>query len=241
MLEVLRSRRLALGPKAQEFERLLSEYTHLPFAASVSSGTAGLHLAVRALGIGSGDCVVTSSFSFIASANCVRYEGATPTFVDIDPETLCLSPSALADYLDSCVQEDGAVRDPGTGDRVAAVIPVDAFGHPADTGAIAEIARARGLSVISDSCEALGSWFAAPDGERGHAGSDADYTVFAFYANKQITTGEGGAVLSSTEERRSAIVSLRNHGRRPGDPALTHEILGFNYRIDELSAALGVA
>lgn len=241
VLAVLRSGRLALGPKTPEFEELLAARTGSPWAAAVSSGTAGLHLAVRALGIGPGDCVVTASFSFIASSNCLRYEGAEPVFLDIDPATLCLSPEALRTYLESCRREDGDLRDPGTGRRVAAVLPVDVFGHPADWPAILEVAGAWDLPVIADSCEALGSRYRRADGRWAHTGSEADLAVFAFYPNKQITTGEGGMVVGSDAGLEEAVRSLRNHGRRTGDPWLHHTRLGFNYRIDELSAALGVA
>jgi perosamine synthetase len=237
VLAALRSGRLSMGPWGEELERLLADFTSLPWAAAVSSGTAGLHLAVRALGIGPEDCVVTSSFSFVASANAIRYEGAEPIFVDIDPDTLCMSPDALAKYLDSCREEGDILRDPASGRRVAGVLSVDAFGHPADLAAISSLARPRGLVLVSDSCEALGSRTA----EGHHVGTQADVSVLAFYPNKQITTGEGGAVLGTDTQLRDLIVSLRNQGRRPGDAWLYHEVVGYNYRMDELSAALGVA
>jgi perosamine synthetase len=241
VLTVLRSGRLALGPKTLAFERSVSAYTLSPWAVAVSSGTAGLHLAVRALGIGEDDCVVTSSFSFIASSNCLRYEGAEPVFVDIDAETLCLSPSALRAYLETCKEREDTLRDPVTGRRVAAVLPVDVFGHPADLEAIREVVGPWGLPVISDSCEALGSRYQRRDGTWVHAGDGADAAVFAFYPNKQVTTGEGGMLVGSDPDIEERIRSERNHGRRPGDPWLHHTRLGFNYRMDELSAALGVA
>jgi perosamine synthetase len=241
VLAVLRSGRLALGPKALEFERQVAAFSGFPSGISVSSGTAGLHLAVRALGIGPDDCVVTTSFSFIASANCLRYEGAEPVFVDIDPDTLCLSPELLRRYLDGCKDDGEQLRDPRTGRRVAGVLPVDVFGHPADLPAILEIARAWRLPVISDSCEALGSRYGRPDGTWAHAGTGADVAVFAFYPNKQITTAEGGMVVVADPDLEERIRSLRNQGRRLGDTWLHHSRLGFNYRLDELSAALGVA
>lgn len=241
VLGVLRSGRLALGPKTLAFERAVAAFVVAPWAVAVSSGTAGLHLAVRALGIGEEDCVVTSSFSFIASSNCVRYERAEPVFVDIDPETLCLSPEALRAYLESCKEREGSLRDPVTGRRVAAVLPVDVFGHPADLESIREVAGPWGLPVISDSCESLGSRYLRRDGVWVDAGSGAEAAVFAFYPNKQITTGEGGMVVGSDPTLEERIRSERNHGRRPGDPWLHHARLGFNYRLDELSAALGVA
>jgi perosamine synthetase len=145
VLSVLRSGRLSLGARVEELEKGLAAFTELPWAAAVSSGTAGLHLAVRALGLGPQDCVVTPSFSFIASANCIRYEGAEPVFVDIDPETLCLSPESLAKYIASCNDEGGSLRDPESGRRVAGVVSVDAFGHPADLASISSLVRPRGL------------------------------------------------------------------------------------------------
>jgi perosamine synthetase len=241
VMAVLRSGRLALGPKTIEFERLFRTRTGAAWAAAVSSGTGGLHLAVRALGIGPGDCVPTPSFSFIASSNCLRYEGAEPVFLDIDPDTLCLSPEALRSYLESCRHEESGLRDPGTGRRVAAILPVDVFGHPADWPAILELGRAFGLPLLADSCEGLGSRYRHPDGQWVHTGAEADLAVFAFYPNKQITTGEGGMVVGTDPGLEEEIRSLRNHGRRTGDAWLHHTRVGFNYRIDELSAALGVA
>jgi perosamine synthetase len=237
VLSVLRSGRLSLGPKVEELEEELAAFIELPWAAALSSGTAGLHLAVRTLGLGPEDCVITSSFSFIASANCIRYEGAEPVFVDIDPETLCLSPESLGKYLASCYDEGGSLRDRESGRRVAGVVSVDAFGHPADLASISSLVRPRGLWLVSDSCEALGS--RTVDGD--HAGARADLAVIAFYPNKQITTGEGGAVLGRNPAHRDRIDALRNQGRRPGDPWLHHDVVGFNYRMDELSAAVGVA
>jgi perosamine synthetase len=237
VVATLRSGRLSMGPRVEELERLLCAFTARPWAAAVSSGTAGLHLAVRVLGIGPGDCVITTSFSFVASANCLRYEGAEPVFVDIDLDTLCMSPRAVARYLDSCRQDGAALRDPSTGRRVAGLLAVDAFGHPADLAAMSSSARAGGLAIIADSCEALGSRTAQGD----HAGAAADLSVLAFYPNKQVTTGEGGAVLGNDPDLRDRVASLRNQGRRPGDPWLRHDSVGFNYRMNELSAALGVA
>ena len=241
VLEVLRTGRLALGPKTLLFERLFTEHTGLPWAAAVSSGTAGLHLAVKALGLGPDDAVVTPSFSFIASTNCLRYEGAEPVFVDIDPDTLCLSPDAVAAYLDACKDDNGTLRDPDTGRAVRAILPVDVFGHPADWARLLDIAKSWDLKVIADSCEGLGSKWRKPDGSWVHTGTGADAAVFAFYPNKQITTGEGGMVVGSDPDIEERVRSYRNHGRRTGDPWLRHTRIGYNYRIDELSAALGVA
>ena len=241
VLAVLRSGRLALGPKADEFERQVAAFSGFPFGISASSGTTGLHLAVRGLRIGADDCVVTTSFSFVASSNCLRYEGAEPVFVDIDRDTLALSPELLRAYLDGCKDDGNHLRDPRTGRRVAGVLPVDVFGHPCDLPAILEVARAWHLPVIADSCEALGSRYRRPDGTWVHAGTGADVAVFAFYPNKQITTAEGGMVVVADPDLEERIRSLRNQGRRLGDSWLHHSRLGFNYRLDELSAALGVA
>jgi len=241
VLAVLRSGRLALGPKATEFERQVAAFSGFPFGISVSSGTSGLHLAVRALGIGPDDCVVTTSFSFIASSNCLRYEGAEPVFVDIDPATLCISPDLVRAYLDSCKDDGDDLRDPRTGRRVAGILTVDVFGHPADMPAILDIAKAWDLPVISDSCEALGSSYRKGDGAWVHAGTGAAAATFAFYPNKQITTAEGGMVVVADPDLEERIRSLRNQGRRLGDSWLHHSRIGFNYRLDELSAALGVA
>jgi perosamine synthetase len=241
VLEVLRSGRLALGPKTIEFERLVSGFAGVRWGTAVSSGTAGLHLAVRALGIGQEDCVVTSSFSFVASANCIRYEGAEPIFVDVDDSTLCIDPDAVAEYLDACGERDGILHDPVSGRRVAAILSVDVFGHPADLRGLRAVADPFGLPILSDSCESLGSWIRHDDGKRVHAGADADVAVFAFYPNKQITTGEGGMVVGSDPEVEERVRSPRNQGRRANDPWLRHSRVGFNYRIDEMSAALGVA
>ena len=241
VLAVLRGGRLALGPKATEFERQVAAFSGFPFGISASSGTTALHLAVRGLGIGPDDCVVTTSFSFIASSNCLRYEGAEPVFVDIDRDTLCISPDLVGAYLDSCKDDGDDLRDPRTGRRVAAILTVDVFGHPADMPALLDIAKAWNLPVIADSCEALGSAYRRTDGSWVHAGTGAAAATFAFYPNKQITTAEGGMVVVADPDLEERIRSLRNQGRRLGDSWLHHSRLGFNYRLDELSAALGVA
>ncbi len=242
VLEVLRSGRLALGPKTLEFERLVAGFTGVPWAAAVSSGTAGLHLAFRALGVGPDDCVVTTSFTFVASANAITYEGAEPVLLDIEPETMTLSLDALRTYLESCKEgDDGALRDPVTHRRVAAVEPVDVFGHPVQLERVREITSPWRIPVVADTCEALGSRWRSDDGTWVHAGAGAEASVFAFYANKQITTGEGGMVTGADPDLDERIRSLRNQGRRPGDPWLHHTRIGFNYRLSELQAALGVA
>ena len=219
--EVLRSGQLSLGPMADRFERALAERVDAPYIAAVSSGTAGLHLAVRLAGVGPGDEVVTTPFSFVASANCILYEGATPVFADVDPRTLNLDPAAVEAALT---------------ERTKAILPVDIFGYPAEYEELAGLAERRGLALIEDACEAVGAEYRCrPLGSRGHA------TVFAFYPNKQMTTGEGGAVAVQSEDDWAALKSLSNQGRSDSGEWLTHSRLGFNYRLDELSAALGVA
>jgi perosamine synthetase len=222
VLETLRSGRLSLGPRLPAFEEALSARVgDLPVSA-VSSGTAGLHLAVRAASIEAGDEVVTSPFSFVASANCVLFENARPVFCDIDPRTLNIDPAAAAEAV---------------GERTTGLLPVHIFGYPADLPALERLASERGLWIVEDACEALGAAHGdgTPVGGRGHA------AVFAFYANKQITTGEGGAVVCPDAAAKERLDSERNQGRAPDMDWLDHDRLGFNYRLDELSCALGLA
>jgi len=203
------------------FEAALAERVGAPYAAAVSSGTAGLHLAVRLAGLGEGDEVVTTPFSFVASANCLLYEGAMPVFADIDPRTLNLDPAAV----------DAAITP-----RTKAILAVDIFGYPAEYSELEAIAERHGLALIEDACEALGAEYRGePIGSRGAP------TVFAFYPNKQITTGEGGAVAVRTEEEWALLKSLSNQGRSDSGEWLTHSRLGYNYRLDDISAALGLA
>jgi perosamine synthetase len=222
VIEVLRSGQLSLGPKLAAFEQAFAEQVGAPLASAVSSGTAGLHLALRAVGVGPGDEVITSPFSFVASANAVLYEGARPVFADIDPITLNLDPRAAA----AAVSE-----------RTRAILPVHIFGYPADMPAFEALARRRGLALVEDACEALGAMHAdgAPVGGRGHP------AVFGFYANKQLTTGEGGMVALADSEQKERIDSERNQGRAPDMGWLDHDRLGFNYRLSDLACALGLA
>jgi perosamine synthetase len=226
----IRSRRLALGPFAARFERLVAGCVGVRHAVAVSSGTAGLHLVVRALGIGPGDEVITTPFSFVASANCLLYEGAVPVFCDIDPDTLCLDPGRVESAVTS---------------RTRAILAVDVFGHPADWPALTRIARKHRLSLIEDSCEALGSGICQPAGPVPRfrpCGSFGDAAVFAFYPNKLLTTGEGGVIVTGSSRLARLCGSMANQGRRHGNGAwLEHVRLGYNYRLDELSAALGCA
>ena len=221
VLEVLRSGRLSLGPMQERFERAFADRLGAPDAVAVSSGTAALHLGVRALGWGAGDEVVTSPFSFVASANCLLYEQVTPVFCDVDPVTLNLDPAAVSEAV---------------GERTAGLLPVDILGYPAALPALAGIAAEGGLGVLEDACEALGAF----DAEGRQVGSRGP-AAFAFYANKQLTTGEGGMLTVSDPERAVRVRSERNQGRAPDMAWVDHDRLGFNYRLTELQAALGVA
>jgi perosamine synthetase len=218
VLDVLRSRQLSLGPKVPEFERAFARRVGARHASAVSSGTAALHLGLRAVGVTDGDEVITAPFSFVASANVIVYERARPVFVDIDPRTLNLDPDAAAAAI--------------TG-RTRALLPVHIFGYPADLPAL----ERHGLPIVEDACEALGAVHAdgTPVGGRGHP------AAFGFYANKQLTTGEGGMLVMASAEHKERVDSERNQGRAPDMDWLDHDRLGFNYRLTDLACALGLA
>ncbi|MFL5822343.1 MAG: DegT/DnrJ/EryC1/StrS family aminotransferase [Solirubrobacteraceae bacterium] len=218
VLEALRSERLSLGPLLPRFEEAFAAAVGARCASAVSSGTAGLHLALRAAGAGSGDEVITSPFSFVASANVAIYEGARPVFADIDPVTLNLDPDAARAVVS---------------ERTSALMPVHVFGYPADVGALEGL----GLPIVEDACEALGA--AYPDGTR--VGSGHHPAVFGFYPNKQMTTGEGGMVTTGDPGLKERLDSERNQGRAPDLGWLDHDRLGFNYRLSEVACALGLA
>jgi dTDP-4-amino-4,6-dideoxygalactose transaminase len=222
VLEVLRSGRLSLGPMIERFERDFAAALGVEDAVAMSSGTAALHLGVRALGWGDGDEVVTSPFSFVASANCLLYEGATPVFADVDPVTLNLDPAAA----------EAAV-----GERTAGLLPVHIFGYPAKLPELERIARDRGLGILEDACESL----AARTSDGVAVGARGNPAAFGFYANKQITTGEGGVLIPASAEMAKQLRSERNQGRAIDMGWLDHDRLGFNYRITDIQAALGVA
>ena len=223
VLEVLRSGQLSLGPRVGEFERRFAERVGAERACAVSSGTAGLHLALRAVGVEAGDEVITSPFSFVASANAAVYEGARPVFADIDPVTLNLDPAAAEAAITS---------------RTKAILPVHIFGYPADMPAFERVAEQHGLRIVEDACEALG----AVHGDGGVAvGGRGHPAVFGFYANKQITTGEGGMVTLASEEMKERIDSECNQGRAKDMGWLDHDRLGFNYRLSDIACALGIA
>lgn len=220
--EVLRSGILALGPKMVEFEEKVAAYVGRKYAVAVNSGTSGLHLLVRAYGISDGDEVITTPFSFIASSNCLLYERARPVFVDIEPDTGNIDARRI----------EGAITN-----KTKAILPVDAFGQPARLDLVREIADRYGLVVIEDACEALGSEY---EGKKAGSEHFADAAVFAFYPNKQITTGEGGMIVTDDERVAKLCRSLRNQGRAESSLWLSHQYLGYNYRLGEMSAALGV-
>jgi perosamine synthetase len=221
VVSVLRSTRLSLGPKMEEFEASVSSYVGQPFGIAVSSGTAGLHLCIRALGIGPGDEVIVPSFTFIAAANAIRYEGATPVFVDIDPRSLNLDPVCVEEAINT---------------RTRAIVVVHTFGVPAEMDDLLDIAERHHLRIIEDACEAIGAEY---DGRR--VGAFGDTAVFAFYPNKQITTGEGGMVVTRDQHLAAEIRAMRNHGRYDSDAWHQHSILGWNYRLSEINCALGCA
>ena len=239
VVEVLRSHRLSLGPKLVEFEQQFTAYLGTRFAIATNSGTSALHLCMRALGIGPGDEVITTPFSFVASTNCILYEGACPVFLDIDPETLNLAPRQIRRFLvERCsVDTDRkTVRNKVTGRVVKAILPVHVFGLPCSMDAILELAEEFGLSVLEDACEALGAACGGrPVGTFGNA------AVFAFYPNKQMTTGEGGMIVTDDERIAKLCRSLRNQGRDDQASWLRHDQLGYNYRLSELHCALGLA
>jgi len=221
VLGVLRTGRLALGPQTVRFEQAICDYVGTRHAVAVSSGTAALHLIVKALGITAGDEVLVPSFTFAASVNALLYEGATPVFIEIERDTYNLDPADLERRITP---------------RTKAVMAVDVFGHPADWDAIARIAEQYHLKVIDDSCEALGASF---KGTR--LGRFGDAAAFAFYPNKQITTGEGGVIVTDNDEVARLCRSLCNQGRGEMGAWLEHDRLGYNYRLDEMSAALGAS
>ena len=221
VLQVLSGSVLSIGPQLEAFERLVASYVGVKYAVAVNSGTSGLHLIIRSLGIGEGDEVITTPFSFVASANCMLFERAKPVFVDIDPLTLNIDVNKIEEKITS---------------KTRAILPVHVFGHPAHMREILILAKKYGLYVIEDACEAIGArYYDKMAGSLGEAG------VFAFYPNKQITTGEGGMVVTNNRELADLCRSMRNQGRGESSEWLDHSRLGYNYRLDELSAALGVA
>jgi perosamine synthetase len=235
VIDVINTPILSLGPKVVEFEKAFCDYTGAKHSVAVSSGTAGLHLCVRAAGIGPGDLVITTPFSFVASANALLFENAIPVFVDVDPITGNIDAEQVADAarnIEKYLPRTSHIA-PGT---LKALLPVDVFGQPAKMDKINAIAQEHGLKVIEDSCESLGAKY---KGQK--AGTFGDFGVFAFYPNKQMTTGEGGVIITNDGQAADFMRALRNQGRAPGDTWLSHTYMGYNYRLNEMSSALGIA
>jgi perosamine synthetase len=222
LLEVVRSGALSLGPKLEQFEHDFSDWIGDGYAVAVSSGTAALHLGVRAMGWGEGDEVITSPLSFVASTNCLLYEGAKPVFADIDPVTLNLDPEKAAEAVEETTK---------------GLLPVHIFGYPADLPAFGALAKQHDFGMLEDACQALG----AIDRTGHKIGMDGNLATFAFYANKQMTTGEGGILATPDREVAEAARSERNQGRAPDMSRLDHDRIGFNYRLTDLHAAIGIA
>lgn len=220
VVTVLQSGWLSLGPKYKEFEENLAKYVGVKYACAVSSGTAALHLGVRALGLKAGDEVVTSPFSFVSSSNCLLYENVKPVFVDIEETTFNIDPALIERAITK---------------KTKAILPVSIFGQSAEMAGIIRVAKKYKLKVLEDSCESLGATY------RGKmVGTIGDIGTYAFYPNKQITTGEGGMVVTNSKELYELCDSMRNQGRSKNGDWLIHERLGYNYRLDEMSASLGI-
>lgn len=238
--DVLNTSSLSMGTRIERFEQEFQNYTGSKHAIGVNSGTAGLHLCIRAAGIKSNDLVLTTPFSFVASSNVILFEHAIPVFVDVEPGSGNIDPAMVAEVIRDLTSGTGAGmkwlprKTRGEKRQIKAILPVDVFGQPADFEVLSSIAEDYDLKVIEDSCEALGAEY---KGKR--AGTLGDYGVFAFYPNKQMTTGEGAVIVTDDDEAATLMRALRNQGRAPGDTWLQHTYLGYNYRLDEMSAALG--
>lgn len=220
VLEVLDSGQLSLGPKYLQFEKDISIYTGAKYACAVSNGTCGLHLAVRALGLAEGDEVITTPFSFVASTNCLLYERIKPIFVDIENQTFNIDTERIEDAITK---------------KTKAILVVHVFGQPANMGRILKIAEKHKLLIIEDAAESFGSKY-----NGRHLGTIGNVGVYAFYPNKQMTTGEGGMIVTNSDKIYNLCKSMRNQGRNLNEDWLVHERLGYNYRMDEMSASLGL-
>jgi len=240
VMEVVNTPILSMGKQTQNFEKAIAEFVSAKHAVAVNSGTAGLHLCVRAAGIEAGDLVITTPFSFVSSTNVLLFEKAIPVFVDVDPLTGNLDVELLEKAVADLMQGGESAKKwlPREGaqnhGKLKAILAVDVFGQPADYEKIVKLAKTNHLKLIEDSCESLGAEYKSVK-----TGLFGDYGVFAFYPNKQITTGEGGMIVTNDDMAAGLMRALRNQGRAPGDNWLQHTELGYNYRIDELSAALG--
>lgn len=219
--QVLFSRQLSLGPVVTQFEQMWADRIGTRHAVACSSGTAGLHCCLHAAGIGPGDEVITSSFSFVASANVILYTGATPVFAEVDPLTFNMDPAAV----------EAAITP-----RTKAILIVDIFGYPAEVPALIDIARRHGLAIVEDACQSIDGDY---DGQK--LGTFGHPAVYGFYANKQLTTAEGGVILTDDDQLYRQLKSLTNQGRSDDGAWLVHSRLGFNYRLSDVHAAIGVA
>jgi dTDP-4-amino-4,6-dideoxygalactose transaminase len=242
VLEVLHTPNLSMGPRIDAFEKHIAEYVGVREAIGVNSGTAGLHLCVRAADVQPRDLVLTTPFSFVASTNVVLFEKGIPVFVDVDPVTGNMDPALAAQAVEDLSKGGIAARHwlprqgaESTG-KLKAILAIDVFGQPADYDRIKPLAHQYHLKLIEDSCEALGAEY-----KSRRVGTQGDYGVFAFYPNNQNTTGEGGIIVTDDRDAAQYMRALRNQGRAPGDTWLQHTHLGYNYRLDEMSAALGDA
>jgi dTDP-4-amino-4,6-dideoxygalactose transaminase len=254
---VLQTPILSIGPQIQAFEHACAAYIGARHAIGVSSGTSGLHLAIIAAGVQDGDYVITTPFSFIASANVILYERAIPIFVDVDPRTGNINPTLVAECADALARQlptasrflPPAIRNTQYASRnpqspisnLKSLLPVHAFGQPADMDPLFDIAREHSLAIVEDACEALGAEYKGQRVGKYAVCNTQCATVFAFYPNKQITTGEGGMIVTDNDEWANLFRSLRNQGRDVFDAWLNHTRLGYNYRLDEMSAALGAS
>lgn len=240
VMEVVNSPVLSMGQQTSIFEKAIADFVGARHAVAVNSGTAGLHLCVRAAGIEAGDLVLTTPFSFVSSTNVILFEKAIPVFVDVEPSTGNLDVDLLERVVEDLIAGGEAAKKwlPRDGaqnhGKLKAILAVDVFGQPADYDRIVNLAKKYDLKLIEDSCESLGAEYKSVK-----TGLFGDYGVFAFYPNKQITTGEGGMIVTNDDQAAGVFRALRNQGRAPGDNWLQHTELGYNYRIDELSAALG--
>jgi perosamine synthetase len=243
VLGVLKTPWLSLGPKVDEFEGMMATYLGRRHAIAVSSGTAGLHLAGRALGFTEGVEVITTPFTFAATSNILFMERAHPVFVDVDPATLNMDPERVGAFIEREYRPvSGQMIRRSTGRPLAGILPVDVFGHPVKMDEFRALANRYGVRFLDDTAEAFGSeYYSAVHGQWLKSGALAEVAIFAFYPNKQITTGEGGMIVTDDDEIAAYCRSARNQGRAAGAEWLRHDVLGFNYRMDELSAALGVA
>lgn len=240
VISVLQTPYLSMGEEIEAFEKEFRTYTGSRNAIAVSSGTAGLHLCIRAAKVSRDDIVITTPFSFVASTNVILYENAVPIYVDIESKTgnmdMDLVEEILKDYSNLGYIPDRWFPRKGWSKKkkIRAILVVDVFGQPADYDRLKNITQNTGIKIIEDSCESLGAEY-----RNKKAGTLGDFGVFGFYPNKQITTGEGGVIVTNDEESASLMIALRNQGRAAGDMWLNHKYLGYNYRLDEMSAALG--